>query len=213
MVWPIDVLSATRATCVKGCTLRPGMSDRDDVITAAESGDAETLRRLLVTDRTLASTRDDLGISVLLHARYGGHSEAVSALLAAAPDTDIFDASAVGLVGRVSELVAADPAQVNAVNVDGFRPLQLAAFFGHAQAVRVLLDAGADVAARSTNGMALQALHSAAASGHIGIVSMLLEAGADPNSEQVGGYTALDAADQIGDTDLQALLEAAGAER
>lgn len=189
------------------------MSDRDDVITAAESGDAETLRRLLVTDRTLASTRDDLGISVLLHARYGGHSEAVSALLAAAPDTDIFDASAVGLVGRVSELVAADPAQANAVNVDGFRPLQLAAFFGHAQAVRVLLDAGADVAARSTNGMALQALHSAAASGHIGIVSMLLEAGADPNSEQVGGYTALDAADQIGDTDLQALLEAAGAER
>ncbi len=97
--------------------------------------------------------------------------------------------------------------------MDGFRPLQLAAFFGHAQVVRVLLDAGADVAARSTNGMALQALHSAAASGHIGIVSMLLEAGADPNSEQVGGYTALDAADQIGDTDLQALLVAAGAER
>ena len=70
----------------------------------------------------------------------------------------------------------------------------------------MLLDAGADVAARSTNGMALQALHSAAASGHIGIVSMLLEAGADRDSEQVGGYTALDAADQIGDTDLQALL-------
>ena len=69
------------------------------------------------------------------------------------------------------------------------------------------------VEARSTNGMALQALHSAAASGHIGIVSMLLEAGADPNSEQVGGYTALDAADQIGDTELQAMLVAAGAER
>jgi ankyrin repeat protein len=189
------------------------MSDRDDLITAAESGDAETLRRLLVTDRALASSRDDLGISALLHARYAGHSEAVSALLAAGPTTDIFDASAVGLVGRASELVGANPELVDAINVDGFRPLQLAAFFGHAQVVRVLLDAGASVSARSTNGMALQALHSAAASGHIGIVSMLLEAGADPNSEQVGGYTALDAADQIGDTELQAMLVAAGAER
>jgi ankyrin repeat protein len=189
------------------------MSDRDDVITAAETGDAETLRRLLVTDRALASSRDDLGISALLHARYAGHSEAVSALLAAGPTTDIFDAAAVGLVGRVSELVAANPELLDGINVDGFRPLQLAAFFGHAQVVRVLLDAGASVEARSTNGMALQALHSAAASGHIGIVSMLLEAGADPNSEQVGGYTALDAADQIGDTELQAMLVAAGAER
>ncbi len=189
------------------------MSDRDAVITAAESGDAETLRRLLATDRTLASARDDLGISALLHARYNGHSDAVSALLAANPATDIFDASAVGLLARVTELVAANPELANAANVDGFRPLQLGSFFGNAQVVRVLLDAGADVAGRSTNGMSLQAIHSAAAAGHTGIVGMLLEAGADVNSEQVGGYTALDAADQNGDTELQTLLLAAGAER
>jgi uncharacterized protein len=189
------------------------MSDREAVITAAETGDAETLRRLLADDPSLASTRDDLGISALLHAWYNGHNEAVAALLAAKPETDVFDASATGLFGRVAELVAADPSRVDAPNVDGFRPLHLASFFGHVQVVQVLLDAGADVESRSTNGMSLQALHSAAASGQTGIVGLLLEAGADPNSEQIGGYTALDAADQNGDLEMQALLEAAGAER
>ena len=189
------------------------MSDREAVITAAENGDSEALRRLLETDRSLAAARDELGLSALLHARYGGHSEAVSALLAATPTTDIFDATAVGLTSRVNDLLDANPDLANAVNVDGFRPLQLAAFFGNAQAARLLIDAGADVSATSTNGLELQALHSAAAAGHAGIVTMLLEAGADVNAQQVGGYTALDAADQNGDVALQQLLEAAGGER
>src|ERR1700759_2286167 len=125
------------------------MSDRDDVLSAAETGDAEALRRLLADAPELASARDADGISALLHARYGGHSEAVSALLAAVPDTDIFDASAVGLNERVATLIETEPAQIDAVNVDGFRALHLAAFFGNAIVVRLLLDAGADVSAVS----------------------------------------------------------------
>ncbi len=187
------------------------MSDRDDVISAAESGDADTLRRLLAAAPDLAGARDADGISALLHARYGGHSDAVSALLAAVPDTDIFDASAVGLNERAAALIDADPTLVDAVNVDGFRPLHLAAFFGNTAVVRLLVDAGADVSAVSANGMALQPLHAAAASSRVGIAGMLLDAGADPNAQQSGGYTPLDAADQNGDTELRQLLEAAGA--
>ena len=109
MVSAIAVLSVSAVRVSRVVRFVRGMSDRDDVITAAESGDAETLRRLLVTDHTLASARDDLGISALLHARYGGHAEALSALLAAGPTTDIFDASAVGLVGRVTSWSAPTP--------------------------------------------------------------------------------------------------------
>ncbi len=182
-----------------------------EVIDAVTDGDTGRLRDLLAGDSSLAQARDRNGVSAVLLARYGGHSEALEALLATRPELDVYDAAATGVDGRLAELIAAEPDALDTPNVDGFTALQLAAFFGHARAARMLLDAGADPHATSGNGMALQALHSAAAAGHTGIARLLLEAGADPDAHQAGGFTPLIAADQNGDGELRDLLLAHGA--
>src|SRR5205085_6422539 len=98
---------------------------------AIEAGNAAEVRSLLAADPALASARSDTGVSALLWARYRNHAEVVEALLAADPELDVFDASALGHLPRLAELVEADPALANAWSADGFTPLGLAAFFGH----------------------------------------------------------------------------------
>ena len=56
---------------------------------------------------------------------------------------NIFEAAATGQTARVRELIAANPALLNAYAPDGFHPLGLAAFFGNKATVEVLLQAGA----------------------------------------------------------------------
>ncbi len=65
---------------------------------------------------------------------------------------------------------------MNAKNKYGMTALLLAAFYGHTDAVRVLLDGGADVNAKSKKGMT--ALSSAQSNGHTAVVQLLKKAGA-----------------------------------
>ncbi|MBO8450903.1 MAG: ankyrin repeat domain-containing protein [Spirochaetes bacterium] len=67
-------------------------------------------------------------------------------------------------------------ADVNAEDPDGGTALMIAAYDGHADVVRLLLDAGADVNAEDQNGST--ALMLAAEEGHEDIVRILTEAGA-----------------------------------
>ena len=60
-------------------------------------------------------------------------------------------------------------------------PLSFAAWNGHIGAIRMLLDAGADV--NETGGRAFSPLHFAALAGHAEVVDALLDAGADPSAE------------------------------
>jgi ankyrin repeat protein len=94
---------------------------------------------------------------------------------------------------------------------DGFFPLGLAAFFGRREAVRLLLDAGADVHAAARNGMRVQALHAAAAAHDAEIVQALLDAGADPNAVQQAGFRPLHEAASQGDAEVAERLVRAGA--
>jgi uncharacterized protein len=154
----------------------------------------------------------------LLEALYRGEHDTVSELLAADPDLDVFEAAAVGRADRLRELLDQDPARANAFGEDGFQPLGLACFFGHVDAARVLLDRGADPNTLARNEH-VQAgpLHSASASENkdeatrYELCELLLDRGADPNLEQVGGFTALDAARQNGDERLERLLLDRGA--
>ena len=135
-----------------------------------------------------------------------------AAATAGRPDLDIFEAAALGRVARLEELVAADGDSVRAHADDGFTPLQLAAFFGHTDAARLLVARGADVTAPSRNPMQLQALHSAAARGALDLMTLLLDGGADPNARQAGGYTALQSRAGHGDLVGTRLLLARGAD-
>jgi ankyrin repeat protein len=156
-------------------------------------------------------------MSELLQAVYQGDQPRIEELLAADPDLDVFEASAVGRTDRVRELLDEDPSLANAWAEDGFQPLGLASFFGHVEAARLLVERGAEVNSPSRNDMKVMPLHSAAAAddpeARYELAKLLLEAGAEPNARQQDDFTPLMAADQSGDEHLAQLLEEHGASR
>jgi ankyrin repeat protein len=175
-------------------------------------GDVARVTELLATDPALANARDETGVSALLLARYRFDRPTLDALLAADPDMDVFDAAALGHIDRLRHRLDEDPGRATAFAGDGFTALHLAAFFGKAEAARVLLAAGASVDTYGHNDFANQPLHSAAAGRHIEVCRVLLAAGADVNATQHGGFTPLHESAQSGDTELAELFLSAGAD-
>jgi ankyrin repeat protein len=157
-------------------------------------------------------------MSDLLQALYAGDRARVDELLAADPKLNVFEAAAFGRVDPLRELLDEDPSRASAFGDDGFHPLSLACFFGHLEAARLLLDRGADVNVLSTNEhVQTAAIHAAAAAAgdeatRYELVKLALEHGADPNLRQGGGFRALDAARQNGDSRVEQLLLEHGAE-
>jgi hypothetical protein len=192
------------------------MTTQPLIFEAIRADDADRVRRLLAENASLAAARDERNVSAVLLARYGGRTGALAALLESGPMLDIFEASAVGSTERVRALLDSDATQANAFAPDGFFPLGLAAFFGHPEIVRLLLERGADVHAVARNPMRVQALHAAVADKQeplaLEIAGVLLGAGADANARQQGGFTPLHAAAQNGHARLADLLLACGAD-
>jgi len=182
-----------------------------DLFEAIEAGNAAKVTSILAEEPHLAGSRSATGVSALLWARYRSLPDVVDAILAAEPVLDVFDAAALGRLDRLAELVDEHPEQANAWSADGFTPVGLAAFFGHPDAVRFLIERQADVHAVARNPMLVQPLHAATAARSVESVRLLLEAGADPDAEQQEGWTALLAARRHGDEEIVALLLAHGA--
>jgi ankyrin repeat protein len=145
-------------------------------------------------------------------ARYRMDATLVAAVRPHVERLNVFEAAAFGDLDRLTELLASNPELVAAWSGDGFTPLHLAAFFGQADAARLLLARGAPSDEPGRGWMTGTPLHAAAAGSHAAIVSMLLAAGADPNARQRSGFTPLHSAAANGDlTSVEALL-AAGAD-
>ena len=183
---------------------------------ALRTNDTNYLRPLLQEDPALAQARNEEGLSAVLLAQYSRRHDALTALLAARPGLDIFEAAAVGNAERVRALLATDPSLAGAYAPDGFFPLGLAVFFGHPEAARVLLDAGADVNAVARNRMGVRAIHAAVADKSetvaAELVELLVARGADVNARQHGGFTPLHGAAQNGRAPVVDLLLAHGAD-
>jgi ankyrin repeat protein len=93
-------------------------------------------------------------------------------------DRTLREAISGGLLGRVRALVESDPSRTDA-DLDGHRPLQLAAKSGHTGLVRLLLELGADIDVKSTGGVT--SLHEAIMGQHEGVAELLLKHGANPS--------------------------------
>jgi ankyrin repeat protein len=129
-------------------------------------------------------------------------------LLAAGAPIGVLEAAALGRDERLAELLDADPAAIDTRSAEGFRPLEIAAFFAHPGAVRLLLDRGGSADGDGQNTFAIRPLHAAAAASSLEAVTALLAAGADPNVRQNGGFTPLHATAHRDDVELaRALLD------
>ena len=187
------------------------MASASDMIAAVAAGDTERVSALLAEDPALVNARGEDGVSAVLLARYRFDRPTMDVLLAADPDLDVFEGSALGRIDRVRAALDDDPEAVRAFSPDGFTALHLAAFFGKTEVARRLVQAGAAVNVYSANDFHVQPLHSAAAGRHIEICRLLIAGGADVDARQRHGYTPLHAAAQNGDVELLELLLSAGA--
>jgi ankyrin repeat protein len=188
-----------------------GVGQLQDLIDAIKAGDTERVAALVGTDPALAATPDDGGLTPVRHALYVNQRAALDALLAADPPLDVLDLAATGRAEELRARLNDEPARANARARDGFTALHLACFFGGTDAVRILLEAGAEPNPPQDNPLSVAPLHSAAAARDREAVRLLLEAGADPNAQQQSGFTALDAAKHHDDAEMTALLLAHGA--
>jgi uncharacterized protein len=210
--------------------------DTTALFDAIKAGDAATVDSFLTARPAAAAASDASGLSALTVAAYYRQWPIVERILAAGPDLDIFEAAIVGdtdlVATRLDEAErdrqieletglpqdsapggepSDDPRPVNARSSDGFTALHLAAFFGHPDVARLLLDRDADPNLWATGDLSVQPLHSAVAGGHEDVAQMLIERGAEIDAAERGGHTPLMGAAQNGLASTVALLLAHGA--
>jgi uncharacterized protein len=188
------------------------MSDLKQFHEQVKRGDLPQVRAALADNPSLLNATSTSGQSAFLLAKYYHQDATAEYLLSLNPALDLFSASAAGRSSDVLAELDRDPSSLERHSGDGWTPLHLAAFFGHPELATALLDRGADVDARSTNGLKNTPLHAAAAGGYTDLVALLLQRGADVNARQEGGWTALHAAAQAGNRQMVELLLASGAD-
>ncbi|HVU13743.1 MAG TPA: ankyrin repeat domain-containing protein [Phototrophicaceae bacterium] len=184
-----------------------------EFLKAVQAGQREQVAQMLDADPMLINTTNANGVSALLLAVYSGERALADDLIARGVLLNVFEAAAANQVDRLKALLDADPALANAYAPDGFQPLGLAAFFGHFEAARLLLERGAPINSPSRNPQQVMPLHSSVAGQHFALSQLLLERGADVNAAQEAGFTPLLEAAQNGQREMIDLLLTHGADK
>lgn len=179
---------------------------------AIRAGNLAAVQTLLDADPSLASAKNDSGVSAVLMAIYTGRGEIRDFLLAHGATLEFHEAAAAGNLDRVKHFVEKVPALSSSVSPDGFPVFALACFFGHLETARYLAEKGADIHAPATNGTGYNPLTAAVTAGHAEIVEWLLDRGLDPNYRYGPGYSPLLAAAANGHLEIVKLLLAHGAD-
>jgi ankyrin repeat protein len=178
---------------------------------AIKAGELERVKTMVSETPALVNARGDGG-SAVLTAVYHQRKEIVNLLVARGAALTLFEACAAGELERVERFLSAGGVDINAHSDDGWTPLHLASFFGHAKVVELLLVHGADTAARSTNPTANTPLHAALAANQKMVAGLLIGHGADVNASDGGGWRPLHLAAANNNMDALKTLVAQGAE-
>ena len=116
-----------------------------------------------------------------------------------------------GDVAAVKQLLKANKDLTNAKDTDDSTPLHCAAWKGHVEVVKALLDAGADINAKSRNDhYGDTPLHAASHGNQKEVVKVLIERGANLNSKNTIGRTPLGETEWHNATAAAKLLREAG---
>jgi ankyrin repeat protein len=185
---------------------------RDDLWLAICEGDHAAVEAIVEQRPDLARGRTDESLPWTLAAVYRGHPGVADLLLRHGAELDPFSAAALGRTDQLKVLLDRGEAGLQELSPDGWTPLHLAAFFGHRETAAMLIDRGADTAARSKNEIANTPLHAAIAGGRAAVAELLVERGADVNAV-ANGLTPLDIAAGREDQEMMTYLIAHGAER
>ncbi|BDC47889.1 hypothetical protein F183_A02050 [Bryobacterales bacterium F-183] len=179
---------------------------------AIRGGDLDAVKSIVDADPTAAQAVNEHGVSAMAFALYNRKPEIAAYLESKGVLLDIFTACMAGRTELVQEMLAGNKSLVKLMSADGWTPLHLAAFFGHAGCATELLNAGAAVDARSTNAMRNMPLHAGVAGRSFDVAKILVDFGADVNARQNGGWMPLHAAAQNGDVRMAELLLQNGAQ-
>jgi len=183
-------------------------------IDAIKAGEFERVKAMVSEDPALIDAHSRSGESAILTAVYHRQKEIVNLLVARGAALSIFEACAAGELEHVERLLEGgrDASAINAHGADGWTPLHLAAFFGHAKIVELLLSRDADVAARSRNPNGNTPLHAALVGNHKLVAGLLIGHGADVNAADAAGWRPLHLAAANNNLDAIKALVAQGAD-
>jgi ankyrin repeat protein len=133
-----------------------------------------------------------------------GNRPILDLLIERGAPVDFFTASVLGRIDQVAHELAADPGLANARGVHELPALYFAAIGGSREVAGLLLDAGADVNARSESAAPI---HGAVMGGSAEMIQLLLERGADASLPEYNGRGARKLAEDMGRSDLADLFE------
>ena len=123
-----------------------------DLFALIDADDGDALREELDRRPELAEKRNGAGFSPVRYALENGRTDLVDPILDANPALDVFDAAAAGRTRGLEELLDAEPELAQARSLDGTTALHHAARFEQRAAAELLLERGADPAARDADG-------------------------------------------------------------
>ncbi len=184
----------------------------DEFLEAIQKGNLSKINQLLETNPALANSKAKNGVSVILLALYHGHRNIAQTIATKRHELDIFEASVLGKLEQVKNLIDQNPSLVNSYSPDGFTPVALSSYLGQKEPTEYLIDKGANVNATAKNATGFTALTGAITNNHVEISKILVKRGASVNHRYEGGVSPLMEASLIGNVELVNFLLANGAD-